>query len=69
MNSEERQKHIKHMLIDMGMSFRAWCKELNVPHSVARDLVYGRLTGNKSENSRMVKEILKKEFGDNIFEE
>jgi len=68
MNIEERKKIVKHHLIDKDMSFRTWCKENNVPYSVARDLVYGRLTGNKSEKSRIVKEIIMKEFGDTIFD-
>ena len=41
---------------------------MNVPYSVARDLVYGRLTGNKSERSRQVKEVIIQEFGKEIFE-
>jgi len=69
MNKEDRNKLIKHHLIDKGISFRAWCKEQNIPYSVARDLVYGRLTGNKSEKSRNIREIIKKEFGENIFGE
>jgi hypothetical protein len=40
---------------------------MNVPYSVARDLVYGRLTGNKSERSRQIKEVLMQEFGNDIF--
>jgi hypothetical protein len=67
MTPEDRNKHIKHVLIDKGMSFRSWCKLMNVPYSVARDLVYGRLTGNKSERSRLIKEIIMQEFGSDIF--
>ena len=67
MNIDDRKKHIKHVLIDKGLSFRSWCKLMSVPHSVARDLVYGRLTGNKSEKSRTIKEILIVEFGKDIF--
>lgn len=37
---EQRIKKVKHCLIDKGLSFRKWCAENNVPHSVARDLVY-----------------------------
>ena len=68
MNPEERNKIIKHALIDKGLSFRSWCALMNVPYSVARDLVYGRLTGNKSERSRQVKDVLIQEFGKEIFE-
>jgi len=68
MNTEDRKKFIKHALIDKGMSFRSWCKFANVPYSLARDLVYGRLTGNKSDHSRQVRDLLSKEFGKNIFE-
>jgi hypothetical protein len=68
MNPEERNKIIKHALIDKGLSFRSWCALMNVPYSVARDLVYGRLTGNKSERSRQVKEVIIQEFGKEIFE-
>jgi hypothetical protein len=68
MNPDDRNRHIKHLLIDKGLSFRSWCTLMNVPYSVARDLVYGRLTGNKSERSRAVREVLEREFGENIFE-
>jgi hypothetical protein len=68
MNIEDRKKHVKHILIDKNISFRAWCTLMGVSHSVARDLVYGRLTGNKSVRIRQVRDILCKEFGDDIFE-
>jgi hypothetical protein len=68
MNPEERNKIIKHALIDKGLSFRSWCALMNVPYSVARDLVYGRLTGTKSDRSRQVKEVIIQEFGKEIFE-
>jgi hypothetical protein len=68
MSPEERNKIIKHALIDKGLSFRSWCAQMNIPYSVARDLVYGRLTGNKSEKSRAVRDVITKEFGDNLFE-
>ncbi|MBT0666434.1 hypothetical protein KI809_19165 [Geobacter pelophilus] len=66
---EYRIKRVKHALIDKGLSFRKWCEENDVPHSVARDLVYGRLTGNKSVKMRAVKAILEREFGQDLFEE
>jgi len=68
MTPEERNKIIKHALIDRGLSFRSWCALANVPYSVARDLVYGRLTGNKSERSRAVREVIAKEFGEHLFD-
>jgi hypothetical protein len=68
MNPEERNKIIKHALIDKGLSFRSWCAQMNIPYSVARDLVYGRLTGNKSERSKSVRDVIAKEFGENLFE-
>ena len=68
MTPEERNKAIKHQLIDKGLSFREWCAQAGISRSVARDIVYGRLDGSKSENSRQIKEILKKEFGDQLFE-
>lgn len=66
---EERKKAVKHKLVDLGISFREWCRQNDVPHSVARDLVYGRLTGSKSEKSRMVRDKLAETFGAEIFEE
>ena len=69
MDSDTRLKHVKHQLIEMNLSFRAWCKNAGVSHSVARDLVYGRLTGTKSEKSRYVKQLLINDFGSDIFEE
>jgi hypothetical protein len=69
MNAEARLKHVKHQLIEMGLSFRAWCQNAGVSHSVARDLVYGRLTGTKSEKSRYVKQLLENDFGSDIFQE
>lgn len=68
MTSDERKKHIKHALIDKGISFRAWCILMGVSHSVARDLVYGRLTGSKSERTRIVRDALVKDFGCCIFD-
>lgn len=68
MTPEERNIIIKHALIDKGLSFRAWCTQANVPYSVARDLVYGRLTGNKSERSRSVRDVIAKEFGAHLFD-
>jgi len=68
MTPEERNIIIKHALIDKGLSFRSWCAQASVPYSVARDLVYGRLTGNKSEKSRLVREVIAKEFGENLFD-
>jgi len=64
MTPEERNKIIKHQLIDKGLSFREWCTQVGVSRSVARDIVYGRLDGSRSDNSRQIKELLKKEFGD-----
>jgi len=68
MNVEERKKQIKHVLIDRDLSFRAWCALMGVSHSVARDFVTGRLTGTKSNTHLHVKEILKKEFGADLFD-
>lgn len=68
MTSEERNKIIKHALIDRGLSFRSWCALANVPYSVARDLVYGRLTGTKSKRSRAVRDKIAKDFGEHLFE-
>ena len=68
MNIELRQKHIKHILIDKNISFRAWCTLMGVPHSIARDFVTGRLTGTKSDKHLNVKNILKSEFGEDLFD-
>lgn len=68
MNAEDRIKAIKHQLIDKGLSFRKWCEEAGVSRSVARDIVYGRLDGSKSEKTREVKAILAREFGVELFE-
>jgi hypothetical protein len=68
MDAEQRKKLVKHALIDKGLSFRAWCAINGVSHSVARDLVYGRLTGNKSLRSRQVRDVLAKEFGEDLFD-
>lgn len=68
MNIEERKKQIKHVLIDKNLSFRAWCTLMGVSHSVAKDFVSGRLTGTKSDKHLTVKDLLKKEFGEDIFD-
>jgi hypothetical protein len=68
MNIEERKKRIKHILIDKNLSFRAWCTSMGVSHSVARDFVTGRLTGTKSDKHLHVRNILKKEFGEDLFD-
>lgn len=68
MNVEERKKQIKHILIDKNLSFRAWCTLFGVSHSVARDFVTGRLTGTKSDKHLYVRNILKKEFGEDLFD-
>lgn len=67
MNVDERKKIIKHHLVELGISFREWCRREDVPHSVARDIVIGRLDGSRSEKSRSVKEKIAEEFGQNIF--
>jgi hypothetical protein len=67
MNVEERKKIIKHHLIDLGISFREWCRREEVSHSVARDIVIGRLDGSRSDKARLVKEKIAKEFGAEIF--
>jgi hypothetical protein len=67
MNVDERKKIIKHHLVELGISFREWCRREDVPHSVARDIVIGRLDGSRSEKSRRVKEKIAEEFGQNIF--
>ena len=68
MNIEERKKMVKHRLIDRNLSFRAWCALVGVSHSVARDFVSGRLTGAKSDKHLHVREILKNEFGEDMFD-
>jgi hypothetical protein len=68
MTPEDRNKIIKHALIDKGLSFRSWCALMNIPYSVARDLVSGRLTGNKSDKSLAVREVIAKEFGSQLFD-
>lgn len=67
MNPEERNKAVKHHLIELGISFREWCRRAEVPYSVARDLIYGRLDGSKAGKASQVKEIIEKEFGIEIF--
>jgi hypothetical protein len=68
MNIEERKKHIKHVLIDKNMSFRAWCTLMGLSHSVARDFVTGKLTGTKSDKYLHVIVIMKNEFGEDLFD-
>ena len=68
MNVEERKKIVKHHLIDLGISFREWCRREDISHSVARDIVYGRLDGSRSERSRIIKDKIALEFGEEIFE-
>lgn len=68
MDVETRKKLVKHHLIDKGMSFREWCRRKEVSHSVARDIVYGRLDGSKSENTLHVKNLIIKEFGPDMFD-
>ena len=67
MDEETRKKVVKHRLVDLGISFREWCRRAEVPHSVARDLIYGRLDGSKALRTLHVKRLLEKEFGDDIF--
>lgn len=67
MNNQERIKRVKHHLIDKGISFREWCRQAQVPHSVARDLVYGRLSGKKSPKMLEIKQVLIAEFGEELF--
>ena len=68
MNLDDRKKHVKHQLIDLEISFREWCRLNEVSHSVARDIVTGRLDGSKSEKNIHIKTLLKKQFGKNIFD-
>ena len=68
MNIEDRKKKIKHALVDRNLSFRAWCALVGVSHSVARDFVTGRLTGEKSDKHLHVKGVLKSEFGEDLFD-
>jgi len=67
MDVDERKKVIKHYLIDLDISFREWCRRNEVSHSVARDIVIGRLDGSRSEKTRKVKQKIVEEFGENIF--
>jgi len=67
MDVDARKKIVKHHLIDVGISFREWCRQAEVSHSVARDIIYGRLDGSKSENTLRIKNLLIKEFGPEIF--
>jgi len=68
MNVQERKKIVKHKLIDMGISFREWCRQADVSHSVAKDIVDGRLTGSRGEASHAVLIKLSRDFGADIFE-
>lgn len=67
MNVENRKKRVKHHLIDLGISFREWCRREEISHSVARDIVYGRLDGSRSERSRAIKDKIIAEFGGDLF--
>ncbi len=67
MDVEERKKRVKHHLIDLGISFREWCRREEISHSVARDIVYGRLDGSRSERSRAIKDKIIAEFGAELF--
>lgn len=67
MESEERLKIVKHCLIDLGISMREWCRRNELSYSVVRDILYGRLDGTKSAKTRIIKDKLSQEFGENIF--
>ena len=67
MDVEARKKIVKHQLIDLGISFREWCRRACVSHSAARDLVYGRLDGSRAEKTLQVKRLLEEAFGQDIF--
>jgi predicted XRE-type DNA-binding protein len=69
MTPEDRVKKIKHHLIDKGLSFREWCKLVGVSRSVARDLMYGRLSGSRSVNLQQIMQVMISEFGTDIFED
>ncbi len=64
---EERRKAVKHKLIDLGMSFRKWCEQAEVNHSVARDLLTGRMDASRSRNIKAVKDKMIETFGEEIF--
>lgn len=68
MNVDERKKIVKHKLIDMGISFREWCRRADVSHSIAKDIVDGRLNGSRGEASHAVLLKLSQDFGAEIFE-
>ncbi len=67
MNVEERKKRVKHRLVDLGISFREWCRQEGISHSVARDIVNGRLDGSRSEQTRQIKMKIQEIFGGDIF--
>ncbi|WP_282755537.1 hypothetical protein [Desulfuromonas thiophila] len=67
MNVEERKKNVKHHLIDLGISFREWCRQKEISHSVARDIINGRLDGSRSEQTLQIKIKIQEEFGKDIF--
>jgi hypothetical protein len=67
MNIEERKKIVKHRLIDMGISFREWCRRSDVSHSIAKDIIDGRLNGSRGEASRSVMLKILEDFGSDIF--
>lgn len=64
---EDRLKIVKHCLVDKGISMREWCRRTELSYSVVRDILYGRLDGTKSEKTRIIKERLTQEFGQNLF--
>jgi hypothetical protein len=68
MNVEERKKRVKHHLVDLGISFREWCRREGLSHSVARDVVNGRLDGSRSGKTQIVKQKIEKEFGKDLFD-
>jgi len=60
---------IKKKLLELGfLSFKDYCRSRGLNYITARDVISGRLTGERSEYIRKMKQQLIKDFGEEIFE-
>lgn len=59
---------IKRKLLELGYpTLKGYCRSRNFDYSLVRDIISGRLTGEKSEKIRKMKNQLIKDFGKEIF--
>lgn len=59
---------VKKKLLELGfLNLKEYCKSRGVDYSITRDIISGRLTGEKSEKIRKIKEQIRKDLGEEIF--